>query len=349
MGRLSSDLRQRHKVLIRCSTDKVGPNKSSVAVKAICPSGHTNKFVAISPGRRSPNSFCVSPRQPCYHNVMPRFLPAGDFRARRRVLTREDFAYAPKPAPPASDLIDKDTWESIVTLPDDVAVRSSDYHGTAFAQLNDLWGAWVECIDGPKSSLSTAMLDAADDFQAATYAALTGFYRLSIAALRSALELVAIGTWAEVCNAHDEFDHWREGKAVLSFGRACDGLIAATESLRNQLRATVNDSLFDQKDSAGEGGFARRIFSGISDFSHSRPGSADGDMRGSHGPIYVRSALEHAAWIHFEVIGLCFVLVIVARPKLAVAPCVSDLFADVCRVKSKVTRAAFEELSGASR
>ncbi len=67
-------------------------------------------------------------------------------------------------------------------------------------------------------------------------------------------------------------------------------------------------------------------------------------MRESNGPIYVRSVFEHVAWIHFEAIGLCFVLLLIARPKLAMPPAVVDLFGDVTRLQSKVTRAAFEAL-----
>jgi hypothetical protein len=57
----------------------------------------------------------------CYDFGMPRKLPDYDFRARRVVLTRGDFAWAPKPEPLPSDRVDKATWSSIVTLPDDVA------------------------------------------------------------------------------------------------------------------------------------------------------------------------------------------------------------------------------------
>jgi hypothetical protein len=188
------------------------------------------------------------------------------------------------------------------------------------------------------------MLEAGDDFQAATYNALTGFYRLSVAALRSALELTAIGTWAQVCGKQKEFRTWRSGKFPLSFGEACDGLSGATTPLRAHLRATVNDSLFDQRNSTDEGGFARRIYSGISEFSHSRPGHADSDMRESNGPIYVASAFKHVAWMQFETLGLCFVLVLLARPKQRLPEPATELFRDVKRLKSRVTRAAFEFL-----
>jgi len=277
---------------------------------------------------------------------VPRVLPSTDFRAKRVVLTRADFAYAPKPEPLPSDLVRKGTWQSIVTLPDDVAVRTSNHQGTSLAQLNDLWGAWVESFGSDRDCMFPVMLDAGDDFQAATYTTLTGFYRLSVAALRSALELVATGAWAQVCNKHQEFDDWRAKKIELSFGRACDGLQGAAGPLQAHLRTTINDTLFDQRTPSTEGGFARRIYSGISGFSHSRPGYADGDMRSSNGPIYVRSAFNHVAWLHFETLGLCFVLVLLARPRMIPSAAVAKLFSDVKRVKSKATRAAFQFLSG---
>jgi hypothetical protein len=51
------------------------------------------------------------------------------------------------------------------------------------------------------------------------------------------------------------------------------------------------------------------------EFSHSRPGHADSDMRESNGPIYVASAFKHVAWMQFETLGLCFVLLLIARPR----------------------------------
>ena len=79
---------------------------------------------------------------------MPRLLPLEDFRARRTALTRGDFLIAAPSAAPANDRIDRATWNSVVTLPDDIAVRTTNYHGTAIRQLHDLWGAWIECCGG---------------------------------------------------------------------------------------------------------------------------------------------------------------------------------------------------------
>ncbi len=260
------------------------------------------------------------------------------------ILTRGDFAWAPKLEPPPSDRVGKATWSSIVTLPDDVAVRTSNHHGTTMKQLDDLRGAWIESIGENNDLMSSAMLDAGDDFQSATYTALTGFYRLSVSALRSALELTTIGAWAQVCAKTKEYKKWRDGKLTLSFGQASDGLIAATSPLRDELRSTVKDSLFDQKTPASDGGYARRIYDGISNYSHARPGYSDGDTRQSNGPIYVKAAFNHVSWIQFEAIGLCFVLLLIARPKNTIPQAAVDLFADVKRLKSRVTRAAFQFL-----
>jgi hypothetical protein len=163
---------------------------------------------------------------------MPRRMPGSDFRARRVVLTRGDFGYAPKATLPPADKIDKATWSSIVTLPDDFAIRTSNYLGRSLKQLADLWRAWIDSLGEVQDCIFPAMLDACDDFQSATYTALMGFYRLSVSSLRSALELTAIATWAQVTGKDAEYRAWRNGKFTLSFGKACDGLIASTRKLQ---------------------------------------------------------------------------------------------------------------------
>jgi hypothetical protein len=66
--------------------------------------------------------------------------------------------------------------------------------------------------------------------------------------------------------------------------------------------------------------YVRRIFSGLSEFAHSRPNYNDSHFRESNGPIYVKSAFNHVAWIHFETIAVAYVLAIIARPKMRVSP-----------------------------
>lgn len=66
-------------------------------------------------------------------------LRASDFRARRLMLQDKDFALAPGKYPGPTSLIPKATWESIVSLPDDVSIRTSDHYGS---QLEEMWEYW---------------------------------------------------------------------------------------------------------------------------------------------------------------------------------------------------------------
>jgi len=90
------------------------------------------------------------------------------------VLRDSDFGLVSKGKESPKDRIDRATWNGIVILPDDVAIRTSDFHGTTLAQLHDLWAAWIEATGEIQDCLFDVMLDAGDDFQAATYNALTG-------------------------------------------------------------------------------------------------------------------------------------------------------------------------------
>lgn len=265
---------------------------------------------------------------------------------------RSDFGLAEKRQPPPSDPIQEKVWRSIVTLPDDVAIRTSNHHGEALAQLDELSSAWIFSTRLPpyRESMSPVMLDANDEIQAAVYNCLTGYYRFSVGGMRNVLELVAIGCWAEVCGKKKEFRDWRKGKLQLGLGTACDGLIAGAASLESHLKSTVNDTLFAHKNSAArgiakEGGYVRRIFSGLSEFAHSRPNYNDSHFRESNGPIYVKSAFNHVAWIHFETIAIAYVLALIARPKMRILPAFRELLADTKRVRSRVVRAAFLHLT----
>jgi hypothetical protein len=79
-------------------------------------------------------------------------------------------------------------------LPDDVALTTSNHHGKHLRALYTLWSAWVEAIGENEDALFGAMLDATDCFQSSTFDALHGYYRSALSNLRTALDLVAIGT-----------------------------------------------------------------------------------------------------------------------------------------------------------
>ncbi len=106
------------------------------------------------------------------------------------------------------------------------------------------------------------MLDASEEFQAAIFNALHGFYRPSISCARNALELVAIGTACQALKLENQFIDWRNGKSELGLGWACDRLMRAErlENMRMHLETVLKDSFFDQKTSVCKGGWIRRFY-----------------------------------------------------------------------------------------
>lgn len=229
---------------------------------------------------------------------MSKPLPLDDFRAVRIVLEPDDFAFSSGDEPPPSDLIDEKTWHGITVLPDDVSIRTSNHHGSLLKTLYDLWGAWIEAVGWDQDPLHDTILDATDEFQAVTFNALHGYYRQAIGCLRNALEQVIIGTYCQVCGKANEFTQWRAGQVQVSFGQACDGLAgaASVQPLNAHIRTTLGDSIFDQKTKANPGGWARRLYSELSDYSHTRPGCTNVDMWASNGPIYVYEAFIRLMW-----------------------------------------------------
>jgi hypothetical protein len=256
---------------------------------------------------------------------LPRYLPDSDFRAIRKILEPQDFAYgSDTPDPPPADPVDKDTWNGIEILPDDVSIRTSNHHGRLLKSLHDLWGFWVAAVDEEQDELYVSILDASDEFQAATFNSLHGYYRQSLGVLRNAFETITIGTYFKVSGNHSEFEQWRNGQIELPFGRACDQL--SIQPLNLYLRSTLGESLFDQRTEISSGGWARRLYSELSRFAHSRPGFTDGDMWQSNGPIYAPDAFIQFSNKFFEVSVMCCILVKLGRPKFVLSKPAIQLF-----------------------
>lgn len=220
-------------------------------------------------------------------------LAASDFRARRYMLEKGDFAVASGEYSGATNLIDEPTWKSIVALPDDVSIRTSDKYGSQLQQMWEYWGMWTRVVGGvqalandpTESATAIAVCDAIDEFQAATYAALVGYYRVAFSCLRNVLEQITIATQLTVSNDRNGFNDWRNGEDRIKFGWAADMLPKNPDmaTLERHLRATRNDSLFNQVPK----GLARRFFVELSKFTHGASGFADGDSRQSNGPIFL--------------------------------------------------------------
>ncbi len=220
-------------------------------------------------------------------------LPASDFRAKRLMLEKKDFAAASGRYAGPTNLISRRTWKSIVALPDDVSVRTSDKYGSQLEQMWEYWRTWGRVVLGvqaltsepTESPTAVAASDAADEFQAATYCALVGYYRVAFSCLRNVLEQMTIGARLAISSDPKSFADWRNGEDTIKFGWAADTLPKSPEvvALERHLKAATADSLFAQAPK----GLARRLFVQLSKYTHGAAGFTDADSRKSNGPIFV--------------------------------------------------------------
>ena len=276
-----------------------------------------------------------------YAFAMPKKMDVTDFRAVRTVLEASDFADAPGPAErPVRDLIEEAAWDDIQTLPETVSVFTSSDHGTELSMLSDLWGCWVQALRTEdvllsKSAVHRACLVATDEFQAATFNALHGFYRVVADSLRTAVEQMTIATNLELRGDDAESQSWLDGNRQFFFGQSCD-------SLQNRFPTTRLRRLFQQEDGENDEGWTRAFHRALSDYSHGRPGfDALRMWDGSNGPIYVESAFLWSVKMWLFAYATCVILLKLTRPDL---PEIGDIFAQPHVVNISVLRKASEVL-----
>lgn len=248
---------------------------------------------------------------------MVKTLPLDDFRAIRRVLEPDDFAISDGPDPPPTDLIDAEMWHDLMNLADHVAIRTTDRFGTLIRYLIEDCHTWIDAIDiETVDYLNVIMMDCLDEFYAAVFNGIHGYYRQAIASMRNAVELCCIGAHCQLNALESDFADWRAGRKEVKFGHACDMLrqAAPVSTLETYLESRIKDSLFRQKSPTGPGGWVRRLYAELSDYLHSRPRFSNADLWQSNGPIFVPKAFGFAAEFIFETSALCFLIVKMGRP-----------------------------------
>lgn len=262
---------------------------------------------------------------------MPRLLDTNDFRAIRRKLEPQDFAiHSGEADPPASDLIEESVWHSIMTLPSDVSIRTTDYRGSFIEQLYKLVEADV-AIGDEDEIYYYIYIDANDEFETVVFNSLHGYYRQAIGALRNTLELTVIGTCLQITQDTNRYNDWRAGNIEVRFGDSCSQLSsnASIQPLESHLEAILaGDCIFKQKDRSQNypGGWARRLYSELCEYAHSRPGFTNVSMWQSNGPIYVPEAFQVTVEMFLQTRALCYILTKLCRPTFTLPEYASELF-----------------------
>jgi len=270
-----------------------------------------------------------------------------DFRVIRGRLPPDAFLLGPKePDPPPQDLIQPRIWRSITSFPDHVSLRTSDDHGTELKAMWELWSSWIESLGEEQDAMWYTMLDTADELQACVHNSLCGFYRVAASCLRAALELTTIGAYFQLgLGSNEEFSKWREGQLKVKFGTACDQLLGHSriQPLRDYIKSKMDYSIFGQKARSKPGGWARKLYSELSDFAHSRPTHSSAIMwEGSNGPIYVPASFGKVYALYLDTVALGYVLVKLARPSFGLLEATRYLFRSPHVLPSKVAVYAYE-------
>src|SRR5260221_11240131 len=182
---------------------------------------------------------------------MPKHIPLDDFRAVRTVLEADDYALSsgtPEPSP--SGLIPEETWLHLTVLPDEVAVRTSNRHGTLLDILNQLAGTWPDCIGYSENPdpVGLAMIEVINEPDASLYNMLVGFYRQAIDSLRIILDSVNVGAYCQLTAQVNVLQSWLDGNDEVKFSAAATGLHGAleTKQLHDHLFRAVSFGFVDQ-------------------------------------------------------------------------------------------------------
>ena len=252
---------------------------------------------------------------------MVRKLNAKDFRARRYVLEPHDFALGgeePEPAP--TDLIEKEAWHGIMTLPCDVSIRTTSHQGARVSLLHELLSDWIAVF--PEGGIiGEAMLDSADAFQAATFNLVHGFYKEAISALRNALEAMTLATKCELSGDLTGWKAW-QAEEEIKYKQVCDKIpgLPPFRQLECSARKVATTSLFAGDDGGGRRAWATNLFNRLSHFSHACGDSSNAHLWQSNGPIYSAEGMKVSYYLYLETHAVCLLLAKACVPKSRPVP-----------------------------
>lgn len=235
---------------------------------------------------------------------MTKKLALTDFRAVRSKLEPHEFAFSEGQDVPPSDLVDPDIWDSIMHLPEDLSIRISDHNGQRLRLMYQLSGDWLEAIGNPENpdEMFNTLLEASECFAGATFNFLHGFYRTALAELRTALELVMIGTYGTLYPSDKDYLQWKVGKAEIF------GFTRCRKRLFGNLKKEQAKWMF------GDGELLALMFQKLCSYTHAHPGAGYDTLWESNGPVYNNTAIRLTFLSSLSVHALCYLLIRLARP-----------------------------------
>ena len=242
-------------------------------------------------------------------------ITEGTYRERRVYLDDHVFLAVPGGSRPPTDLLGKESWESLTDLPTDVLLRTTDYLGRMVDDMLTQAYAWLCALSTDPASapfVFDAHIDAHDEFRAAPFIAAHGHYRQATASLRNALEVMAHAVRFAVMNDKAGFQAWRNGTAdAPKFGNSSD-LIGRNAAVAQIDTALGGVGIFGVNPS----GVLRSLYADVCRYAHSQPGYTNADIWQSNGPVFIGKAFTQF-WLDFcDVLLVSYILLKIAYPAL---------------------------------
>ena len=211
-------------------------------------------------------------------------------------------------------MLGKKQWDSLMTLPTDVLLRTTDYLGLMIGEMLRQSYAWLRTLPTDPNLMPymfEAALEAHDEFEAAPFIAAHGWYRQATAALRNALEVMTHATRYVVKSDTAGYQAWRAGAADPKFGNSVD-IIGAAPSVA-AIEATLGGTgLFGNKPN----GVMRDLYKDVCRYSHSAPGYTNADIWRSNGPVFVGRGFTQFWLDYCDTLMACYVLLKIVFPAL---------------------------------
>jgi hypothetical protein len=249
-------------------------------------------------------------------------LAEDDFRRERNWLTPSAFAISDGEDPPISELVSEEVWDHLMHLPDDVAIRTTNWIGSKVELLHEVSMQWHYATpvhpEGATYAPEPAFL-AAEAFEALEFAALHGYYRQALGCLRNALETMTHAAALAATSRKDDFAQWRRGDLELRFGESRRAIGASPIGVRIEGNLGGGSLFGDLK----VGGWLAILYQRLCAYAHSQAGFNNADFWESNGPVYRAQAYVVVIDELRETVAVCYVLLRICWPNFKLA---DDLF-----------------------
>jgi len=153
------------------------------------------------------------------------------------------------------------------------------------------------------------MAEAGDDFEAALFNLLHGFYKQAIAALRSAIEVMTLGCTCEIATDTPTWTVWESG-GEIRFKELCDKTLRlpVVRAYEDEARRRTGTSVFAGDNGSGRNAWARNLYRRVSGYSHTRGTTTNSYLWQSNGPVYSVAGFQYSYHAFLETYALLLLL-----------------------------------------